>query len=226
MKWIAQALVGALIGFFTTLAILKGDIALPLARYTFAMNIILLIIGIILILATLVYYYQLKKSSQKEAYGEEEDALDEWKYKKFGDFSLFLHAALIINLFFVCMSILTEAPMWVITASGVLLVVSLGLSFIMPSFVRRLYPERAFPAIDDKDYAKKLLEISDEGERHVMLQGLYKSFNSVNLLLLVGMLLLLFYSLATGSSQLFGITIIAVILLLTNVQYLWSVRGK
>lgn len=58
----------------------------------------------------------------------------------------------------------------------------------------------------------------------MMLQGLYKSFNSVNSLLMLGILLLLFYSLASGASQLFGITVIAVILLFTNIQYILSVK--
>lgn len=226
MKLIAQALMGAIVGFFATLAILKGDIALSLARFSFELNLFLLVAGALLIIGSTIYYIQFKQAAQKEVSGEEEDALDDWKYNRFSDISMAMHATLITNLLFTCTSTLTEQPLWMISISGLFLVISLVLSFIKPTLIRIMYPERSFPSPNDKDYSKKLMEISDEGERHVMLQGLYKSFNSVNSLLMLGILLLLFYSLASGASQLFGITVIAVILLFTNIQYILSVKGK
>lgn len=226
MKRIGQGFIGGLIGFLGTFAIMNGNIKLPFARYSFELNVALLLIGAGLIIATVVYYVLIKQTAKKEVSGEEEDALDEWKYKKFSDFSLFAQSALIVNLLLACTSTLTEQPFWMIVTSGVFLAIITLLSLIMPTLLKAVYPERPLPATDDKDYAKKLLEMSDEGERHVMLMGLYKSFNSVNLLLFVGMLLLLFYSLATGASQLFGIIVIAAVLLFTNIQYIRSVKGK
>ena len=226
MKWIAQAFVGALFGFFGMLAVLKMDLRMSLAPYALGVNVVLLAVGAGLMLAGVIFYYQIKGSRQKKVVGDEEDALEEWKYKKFADVSLCFNSAYIISFFFMCTSILTHQSLWLISTSGLLLAAGFLLSFIMPKLMRFVYPDRPIPGPGDKDYGKKLLDASDDGERHVMLQGLYKSFNSVNGLLIFGMLLLLFYSLATGSSQLFGITVIAAILLCSNIQYLWGIREK
>ena len=226
MKWIARAFVGGLFGFFGMYAILKMDLKMSLAPYALGVNVVLLVVGAGLVLAGMIFYYQIKHSVQKKVAGDEEDALEEWKYKKFADASLCFNSAYIVSFLFMCTSVLTDQPLWLISMSGLLLAVCFLLSFIMPKLMGLVYPDRPMPSAGDKDYGKKLLALSDDGERHVMLQGLYKSFNSVNGLLIFGMLLLLFYSIGTGSSQLFGITVIAAILLCSNIQYMWNIRGK
>src|SRR5690606_41275333 len=41
--------------------------------------------------------------------------------------------------------------------------------------MKNMYPERDLPSITDKKYAEKLLNVSDDGEKHIMLGGLYKT---------------------------------------------------
>ena len=70
------------------------------------------------------------------------------------------------------------------------------------------------------------MEMSDEGERHVMLQGIYKAFTSINSLLFFAVLALIGYSVISGVSQLFGIFSILLILMVINVQYMLNIRNK
>ncbi|HLQ98330.1 MAG TPA: DUF3169 family protein, partial [Candidatus Dormibacteraeota bacterium] len=67
---------------------------------------------------------------------------------------------------------------------------------------------------------------SDEGERHVMLEGLYKTFNMMNGTLFIGLIVLMMYSISTGDGQIFGMIIIAAVLIISNVKYVTSIRDK
>nr|WP_316047208.1 hypothetical protein [Planococcus glaciei] len=59
-----------------------------------------------------------------------------------------------------------------------------------------------------------------------MLEGLYRTHNTMNLALFIALLLLIIYSVSTGVSQLFAIFVVALILIIANVQYTFSIRNK
>lgn len=59
-----------------------------------------------------------------------------------------------------------------------------------------------------------------------MLGGLYKTYLTMNSLLFASILLLLFYSILSGTSQLFGIFLIVAVLTVANVHYMLSIRNK
>jgi len=60
-----------------------------------------------------------------------------------------------------------------------------------------------------QEYEEKLLAISDEGEKHVMLIGFYKSYNLMSVALLIAIVLTTFYSISTDHSQLFSIKVMS-----------------
>lgn len=70
------------------------------------------------------------------------------------------------------------------------------------------------------------MTISDEGEHHIILNGLYGSFRSLNVLLLLAILFLIAYSVISGVSQLMAIFLIVFILVITNTQYMLTIRNK
>ncbi|KAA0956410.1 DUF3169 family protein [Planococcus sp. ANT_H30] len=97
--------------------------------------------------------------------------------------------------------------------TGIALVfTSASLSFILPGLTQKMYSERQPPSINDKNYTKKSLKISADGEKHVMLGGLYKTYLTMHSLLVRAIILLLFYSIVSDSSQLFSIFTIVIIL--------------
>ena len=82
------------------------------------------------------------------------------------------------------------------------------------------------PKVSGKNYADKVLAISDEGERHVMLIGLYKSYYFVTFALVIAIILTTLYSVSSGNSQLFSIIIMSIVLLLTHGRYGLAIRNK
>ena len=104
------------------------------------------------------------------------------------------------------------------------------LSYSMTTYMMKLYqlayPDRNLPDVGDKDYSKKLLEISDDGERHIMLYGLYRAYNFVNIAFVFAIIGISFYSLVTEDSQLFSIIVISLLLLMMNAVYVFSIRNR
>ena len=134
--------------------------------------------------------------------------------------------ALVLSIVSLGAAVITEQPIWLVIVTGAAIAVATLLSTVLPAMIKVLYPDRDLPNVAEKDYAKKLLAASDEGERHVMLEGLYRTFKTLNVTLLSALLLLIIYSVGTGVSQLFAIFVIALILIIANAQYLFSIRNK
>ena len=119
-----------------------------------------------------------------------------------------------------------ELSLILIAIGIVMTIASYPLSSYMMHLMKKAYPERDLPDISDTDYSKKLLEISDEGERHLMLEGLYKVYQFANEAFLFAIIGIALYSVVSGDSQLFSKIVISIILLIMNGMYAFSVRNK
>ncbi|WP_153720233.1 DUF3169 family protein [Sporosarcina cascadiensis] len=226
MKTIIWMLIGGAVGFFGMYAVLTADIKLEFAPVAFEMNIALLAITAVLLITAAVSIVQMKKKSKLYLTGEKEDKRDVWQYKRFSDTSLIVTAAMAVGISAIAIAIITDQPSWLMISSIIIGALTFILSITLSSIVNSLYPDRELPDVSAKDYSQKLLAVSDEGERHVMLEGLYRAFNTMNLILILTLLLLIIYSAVTGDSQLFSIFIIGMILIGTNAQYLFAIRNK
>lgn len=221
-----QLIIGGLIGFFGMLVLLEDDFRIDLSGYALIGNIALLAIAALLTLLTIYFYFSVLSLTNQELTGDDEDAAEGRMYKRYSDASLCSNVAMLISLAALSVTAITGQAFWMLVTGIVLAFVSASLSFILSSLVQKMYPERELPSINDTDYAKKLLEVSDDGEKHVMLGGLYKTHYTMNSLLVGAVILLLLYSIASDSSQLFSIFTIIIILTVTNIQYLIHVRNK
>ncbi|WP_353056562.1 DUF3169 family protein [Solibacillus isronensis] len=129
-------------------------------------------------------------------------------------------------MFFGCAAIITEQSIVIQILSIPAILLAIIATPLVGNYIKYVYPYREIPSYNDKQYTKKMFEMSDEGERHIMLQGLYSAFNLENILLLCSLLLGMFCSVASGESQLFAILIIAIILITVNTQYMLKVRNR
>lgn len=221
-----QVFFWAAVGFIVMYGFINRNESYDFSVYAFPASIAILAASGLLIVVALYLYASIQKTAKKDLHGDEEDVAEGQMYRQYSDASLSNNVAMIISLAALCLMIITDQPaMLMILASGVLLT-SVLMSFLLPGLMKLMYPERDIPAASDKDYAEKLLEISDDGERHIMLGGLYKTYLSTNSLLFAAMLVLLFYSEFTGTSQLMGIFTIAAVLVAANSQYIGSIRNK
>ncbi|WP_203333608.1 DUF3169 family protein [Planococcus beigongshangi] len=221
-----KLLIGALIGFFGMLALLEAEITFDFGNYAYPASIVILAAAAVLIVFSLYCYSSIRKTAKQDLSGDAEDAAEGKMYRQYSDANLSITLALLFGLAAVCLALLTEQPVWTAVTGVVLTFISFVVSFLLPGLMHKMYPERNLPSISDKDYANKLLESSDDGEKHVMLDGLYKTYLSLNSLLIGAIILLLLYSMVTGASQLFGIFVVVAILAVTNAQYMFSIRNK
>src|SRR5699024_4446341 len=131
---------------------------------------------------------QVKSFEKMDLEGEEEDEVAEISYRKFSDYSFIIQSNSVLSLLALCIVLVT-------TMNTILIIIGMVFSlvgyFLMASMIRLMqivYPERNLPSASESDYSKKFLDSVDDGEKYVMLHGLYRSYNLVNILLMFGMI--------------------------------------
>lgn len=85
-------------------------------------------------------------------------------------------------------------------------------------------PNFNFPNPQSKNYEQEYFNQFDDGEKYVMLKGLYQLYSLVTRGLVILAFILMFYSALTGDSQLVGIIGIGILLLLIQVSYTISLK--
>lgn len=224
MNFLKQFLIGGVIGVIAVSIFLL----IPFSELTFPLHIVSIILYIVVVLCwvfSFIIANKIKKIANKELVGEAEDEAEEVMNKLLYDFSFGTNIGAIIAM--VAMSLSVMAMNFTLIIAGI---VASFFSYYMTSYMMTLmklaYPERELPEISDKDFSKKLLEASDDGERHIMLQGLYKVYSFANAAFLFAIMGLALYSVVTDDSQLFSIIVISIILVTMNGMYLISVRNR
>ncbi|UXR78489.1 MULTISPECIES: DUF3169 family protein [unclassified Staphylococcus] len=89
-------------------------------------------------------------------------------------------------------------------------------------FVRK-YDVR-FPKVGEKQYTEKVLALMDEGERHITLVSMYKVYTMNSAFLMIGILLLSFFSIESGVNQSLGLIILVFLFAYNIFGYLLRVR--
>jgi hypothetical protein len=219
-------LTGAAIGFTLMYLLLNVQLEVKFSNISTELTFIFMGISILLIIFSLFGYFKIKAEAKKHVTGEEEDERDALQYRIFSDITFATNTTMYLSILMLAIVAVTNQHNSFIFISLALTLINFALSMLYSELARSLNSDRNLPSINDKNYAKKLLEMSDEGERHVMLQGMYRAFTSINALLFFALLLLIAYSVITGVSQLFGIFLIVFILVITNLQYMLTVRNK
>lgn len=224
MNFLKQFLIGGVIGVIAVSIFLL----IPFSEITFPLHIVSIILYIVVVLCwvfSFIIANKIKKIANKELVGEAEDEAEEVMNKLLYDFSFGTNIGAIIAM--VAMSLSVMAMNYTLIIAGIVAsVFSYYMTSYMMTLMKLAYPERELPEISDKDFSKKLLEASDDGERHIMLQGLYKVYSFANAAFLFAIMGLALYSVVTDDSQLFSIIVISIILVTMNGMYLISVRNR
>jgi len=225
MKTVIQVFLCAVIGFVVATLILN-NFSPDLMKY--AEVIVITLIGIIFILLGVSFklFREVKKLHNTEVAGDEEDEVDLLIYKKFADFSFLVQSSIVLSVLVLCTTVITLQSVVLTIISIATMILSYLFTILMANLIQLVYPERNIPKFSDSKYTEKLLEISDEGEKHVMLIGFYKPFNLMSVALLIGIVLSTFYSISADQSQLFSIIVMSLVLIIVNGKYCFSIRNK
>ncbi len=225
MKVLKQLVIGGVIGAGIAIVVIIS----PFIHFSTIVNELL--IGLLIFIALLwliglILLQKTKRLSKLDVTGDEEDEIEAKKYTISSDFMLLFQASTFISLFVTSISI--------IEANSVVLIF-LGIGSIIASYVfivvslnqvKSLYSEREIPNAMDPEYPDKLLQMADEGERHVILQGLYKTFGLFNIAIVLGIIAATMYSMFVDQSQFFSIALMCIILLIVNGGYYTTIRKK
>lgn len=225
MKTWIQMLIYAAIGFISVIVAIK-TIRFDLTPYTNAIVIGILLIVLILLVSSLVLSRQIKLLNGKDVYGEEEDEVEAFMYKKFADYSFLVSTSMNLSVLALCISVITIQNLFLSVMALAAIIISYALTLFMARIAKWVYPERNLPSISEKNYSEKILEASDEGERHILLIGLYKTHNFISIALIVGIILATFYSVLSEHSQIFSIVVMSMVLIIAQGKYLFSIRNK
>lgn len=225
-KLAVYMVLGMIFGFFMATLRENRELTIDYSGLTAPFIIFLLILVLALSTFSVLSYMRIRKFATQTFEGDEEDEMQEKMYRLSSDANLATTLTLIVSMTGMSVAILTETLILSALIFVVFLVLGTLLTYFSADLMNKLYPERNLPAVSDKNYADKLLELSDDGERHVMLGGLFKSYQTANFLMFLAILFLVVYSLATADSQMVGILVIAGILIATNMRYTLSIRNK
>ena len=226
IKQVGKMLFGAVAGFVLMYVLLGFQLDVNIAFMPFEWMMMFMVLSILLLVFSLFGYTNIRAEAKKALSGEEEDKRDERQSKRYSDITLATNIAMYFSLAMLALVAVTPQHNVFIFISLALILISFTCNMMYSELLKMIHPHRSFPSVNDKHYAKKLMEMSDEGERHVMLQGIYKAFTSINSLLFFAVLALIGYSVISGVSQLFGIFCIITILIIINAQYMLNIRNK
>lgn len=226
MKTIYKMLLGALLGFLGAYCLLAAEFEMTLLDIAFEATLVISGLTILLIIYCFSGISRMKKRVSLSVSGDEEDELEVKQYRTFTDLTLANTVSTIFSIVAIGIAIVTEQPLWLILVNAALFIVTVIISYISISVLKLVYPNRNLPSPSDKDYSKKLLAISDEGEKHVMLDGLFHTYQMMNILLTSAMFILIVYSLGANHSQLFSIMVIGLVLIILNANYVLKIRNR
>jgi|GEM_PF-2458774 len=123
--------------------------------------------------------------------------------------------------------LLRDSQPVIVFASAILMVVSIASFIPSEKIVKITNPNFKFPDPQSKNYHEEYFEQFDDGEKYVMLKGLFHLYQLVIWGLVFLAFGLMFYSVFTGNSQLVGIIGIGALLMLIQVSYTISLKpGK
>jgi len=224
MNLLKQLGIGAVVGALVALIFLffpYSSLSFPVITAIIVLYIVVLILWI----SAGVISRSISKLIHTDWQGDKEDEAEAIIIRKFYDYSFCMNVSAIIAILGFAMAVM-ENHFTLIIIGLIATIVSTLMGSYMIKLMKKAYPERNLPDVNEKNYAKKLLAVSDEGEKHIMLHGMYKAYNFSNVGFMFAIMGITLYSVATEDSQLFSIIIISIILLITNVIYIFTIRNK
>ncbi|MCH1624195.1 DUF3169 family protein [Ferdinandcohnia quinoae] len=223
MKLILKFIIGGFVGFVVAYALMNFSEI----DFSGEITVISLIgISIILIVMSIFRIQKIKSLNIQQFSGDEEDEVEDQKYKLFADYSLFANSSFVLSILALSISMITTKNVILTIAALILLIITYLLLHFMTSLMQKVYPDRKLPSTSDSDYAQKVLDLADDGEKHVILDGLFKSQGLLNISLIFAIALSTVHSVSGEDSQTFSIILMAVVLLVVNSRYLLVIRNR
>ncbi|MBO3065057.1 MULTISPECIES: DUF3169 family protein [Staphylococcus] len=220
-------IVGGVIGIFiglydSTRTFLNFE--LPSYNIAIITSIIASILNIILtIFLHKIHKDALKyKTKMKENLGGyQTDELEEKANLKFMRSSFIYYIQVLISLVTLLVIVSVDADSTVTFYAIIPYLITIFPSLMIGFFVRE-YDSR-YPKQGEAQYTEKTLQIMDEGERHITLISMYKTYHVNLTLIIIGAIILGIFSMVSGINQFVGLVILIVLFIYNAFGYLLKV---
>ncbi|WP_240758502.1 DUF3169 family protein [Lysinibacillus sp. SGAir0095] len=120
--------------------------------------------------------------------------------------------------------LLRESQPDIVGVSAVLMVVSFFNLFPSDKIIKITNPTFTLPDPKSKNYQQEYFDQFDDGEKYVMLKGLYKIYSLVTWGLFILAIALMYYSVFSGNSQIISIIGIGIFFMLVQVSFTQSLK--
>lgn len=230
-RYLSFLFLGGVVGFFISLLLTRIDFQHLIQHIDF-MSEQFMIISCIIVMLCIVGLTLWQYLTQKEALKlksrvdyqteiEETDTLENQANMKFLKVSIIVYVQYFISfVYFFILALGNEGDTALVTA--VIPFLFTIIPAIMVGFFQRKF-DRRLPKMGEAKYTEKTFQIMDEGERHITLVSLYKVYHMNLSLIIIGVVLLSFFSLVTGINQFLGILFMIVLFAYNAFGYLWKV---
>lgn len=230
-RYLSFLFLGGVVGFFISLLLTGIDFQHLIQHIDFMSEqfmIISCIIVTLCIVGLTLWQYQTQKVALKlksrvdyQTEIEETDTLENQANMKFLKVSIIVYVQYFISfVYFFILALGNEGDTALVTA--VIPFLFTIIPAIMVGFFQRKF-DRRLPKMGEAKYTEKTFQIMDEGERHITLVSLYKVYHMNLSFIIIGVILLSFFSLVTGINQFLGILFMIVLFAYNAFGYLWKV---
>src|SRR5699024_6373809 len=144
--------------------------------------------------------WQIKKRLWLDLEDEAEDENERIQYLKFVDGMFSAQTGVVLSVLILSIAIIFQLSVPIIAIAIAAIIISNLVVTRLLKVNHDMNQDRDLPDINDPDYSRKLLQSSDEGEKYVILEGLYKTYSHTNLYLILAVVAATIYSLLSGTS--------------------------
>ncbi|EJY95737.1 DUF3169 family protein [Staphylococcus arlettae] len=189
---------------------------------------IITLASVINIVLTFVLYrvqrkaLQYKKQMNKEIADHSADDLEQKANLNFLRTSFIYYTQVLVSLLTLFFIVLGNGTNQLIIFVLLPYIITIIPSIMIGFFVRK-YDAR-YPKQGEAKYTEKVLNLMDDGERHITLVSMYKIYNINMAIIIIGGMLLGLFSLISGINQILGLVILIVLFIYNGFGYLFKVR--
>lgn len=231
-RYLFLTLIGTIIGGIigATMSMFKNNIFLSQLDFdSHRITVITcLITSIINIILTLFLYkiqkdaLKYKKKTQEDIESSQTDVFEEKANLKLLRTSTIYYIQILVSLINMMILVMVGSSDNDIFYSIIPYIITIIPSLMIGFFIRKF--DSRYPKQGEAQYTEKILNIMDEGERHITLVSIYKIYCMNLILVMLGGMILGLFSLITGINQSAGLIILIILFIYNAFGYLLKVR--
>ena len=228
-RTILYMIIGGILGGILGVTFI-GETEFDIVNYIDLWTVIVIVFtfGLFLFALSIYFSYSLKRSLKARGYETDNDEYQVWLYNRYLYMMYCIEVSMSIDFFSLCTIAFTlnRYSFYLFWAIVLSLIIKVFIVIKFLEMMNLIYPERNLPSVKDPKFQDKLFQASDDGEKHVMLNGLFSSYKAFNTTLVFVMVILFLYDMNSGQSQVVAIALITLTLIIGKTTYYLKIRDK